>query len=309
MRTDHILVLHIFGVTIRIESNCADVLSSIEQEWAGWRTGYATDGRTSIVRVTRYREELEFCHVRHRYLTQEARIAWPCRKCVGDIFFDGSPLKHFVCYTPDVAAIVSEVGWIISHVIHWHLDPSVIAMHASAVVDPAGNGVMFVGRSDAGKSTLASLMVAGGWRLVANETTYVTFGDSIHISGIPSRIDLASSSIELVRALSGSDPAATEFAFGPDGPSFSEVEGDLRLIVLPALTPDRRLRIADSAGDHALTQLGLRRIDYAIYPESQSPPANWALALCDRVPVWTVEGRLDSLEAPDRIARMARGQF
>jgi hypothetical protein len=305
MQPRHVVVLHVFGVTIRVETNCADVCSSVEREWADWTTTYGTDGPVTAIRVTRYWNELEYCHARHDYLTQEAATAWPCRKCVGDIFFDSSPVKHFVCYTPDVAAIVSEVGWIISHVIHRHLHPSTIAMHASAVVDRAGNGVMFVGRSDAGKSTLAALMVARGWRLVANETTYLGVGEPIHISGLPSRIGLEAPSVELVRRLSGVDPTAAELISGIDRAAFSEAEARLRLIVLPALTPNSELRIAAGSTEHALAQLALRRIDYAIYLESQSPPANWAEEICRRIPVWTVEGRLDNMDAPDWIARAA----
>ena len=50
-------------------------------------------------------------------------------------------------------------------------------LHATAVADPAGRGLLILGPSGSGKSALAWQLLAIGARLVADDRTVVTAGD------------------------------------------------------------------------------------------------------------------------------------
>ena len=50
-------------------------------------------------------------------------------------------------------------------------------LHATAVADPAGRGLLILGPSGAGKSALAWQLLSLGARLVADDRTVVTAGD------------------------------------------------------------------------------------------------------------------------------------
>ena len=324
---DHILPLSVFGAPISVETTSAEVHAGLEAEWTDFVTGYDPQGPLIRVRVTCYRHELDYCHARHDLITQRGAGVWPCRKCVGDILFDASLDKHFLAYTPNVDAVVSEVGWIIGRIVYRHLGPNTVALHASAVVDDTGAGVLFLGPSGAGKSTLAALMVAHGWRLVANETTYVDVGDGDgaddvaggdgdvappvgpRLRGLPSPVELEPPSVDLVQALTGLDPRSRSFRARAHGETFSEAEARLRLIVLPSLSPDRPFRLAPSSDEQAHTQLTLRHIPGSIYRQPVAPPAGWSAALLSRVPAWTLDGVLEDRQPLDWITQAAHGEF
>jgi len=61
-------------------------------------------------------------------------------------------------------------------------------MHATAVADPAGRGLVILGPSGAGKTALAWALLSLGARLVADDRTVVTAGDDGLVLSCPPTI-------------------------------------------------------------------------------------------------------------------------
>ena len=117
---------------------------------------------------------------------------------------DGRPIGEAKPY-PDSLGI-AQFEW----ALHWGLAASLapaIAFHGAVAVGEDGRGVALIGESGSGKSTLVAGLVAGGWRLCADE--YFIVNPAGRVVPLPGPITLKNEAIELLKQRGG------ELVFGP----------------------------------------------------------------------------------------------
>ena len=115
-----------------------------------------------------------------------------------------------------------------------------LVLHASALRAPDGRAVAFLGASGAGKSTLAASLVAGGWRLLADDALVIE-GGAVGPTAVPTYPGVRLWPDSAAWIASGSepaDPAAAKLRVDPaslgGSPVFSTAPASLARVYIVA---------------------------------------------------------------------------
>ena len=204
-------------------------------------------------------------------------------------------------------AHVSEVGWHLATALHLLLrGRGAHGLHAAAVEAPAG-GVLLVGPSDAGKSTLAYALARHGWPFVSDDSVLLHVrGDAVEAVAFRRRFGLdADGRFPEIEAHAMPQPTAPG-KWSVDVTSLCAGQGRAatvpRLVVLPRVADAAESRVepvrpAEAFGE-VLSQIGTWRLDDA---EAEVQFGLLARLLAQAPAVRLATGR-DVFSAPERVA-------
>lgn len=188
-------------------------------------------------------------------------------------------------------------------------------LHAAGLVHPSGAGVLLVGPSDAGKSTLAYSLVSAGWRYLSDDTVLLSKeGDRVEASGYQRRFGLDPDAPDLFGELEGAsrrDFSATEGKLSIDVDALHPGAGAVRCapsaVILPRITgrPTTVLQAATEmeAFQALLSQSALVRTA----PELTQRCFDTLTALCRQAPATTLLAGHDIKGNPARADATVKG--
>lgn len=211
---------------------------------------------------------------------------------------------------------IAACSWSIAHVIFFPIwaqmlkTRGIFPVHAAGL-ERNGVGILFPGRSNCGKSTMALNLLREGYRLLGDDTIFLRrSGEGAELLFFPEEVDVCAETVDLFPNLALARNL-TEDRWQPKarvnlseiGPNSVVESAPAGLLVFPVIAPDGRTRFERVNPTEALAELIL----YAfLFMDPRTSKENFALlaGLVQTVRCYRLHMGLDSAELADAVDRM-----